>query len=155
MSAESANTLIQTVDPDHRSLLSLRQLADQQGGLIPLGSDPVQLSVSLDRSPRTTSNIAATLPARGELKDQYIIIGAHYDHVGYGYAGGSRSDEYGIVPPGADDNASGAAGLLLAAKIMKGHYGSAPKDADLRSIMFVAFSAEEMGLIGSREFMKA
>jgi Zn-dependent M28 family amino/carboxypeptidase len=164
MSSEAADTLVRARDPEHRTLLQLRELADKEGGLVPLGKDPVRLEVDLDRTPRTTWNIAGTLPGRGKLKDQYIIIGAHYDHVGYGYTGGSRSDEYGLVHPGADDNASGASGLLLAAEKLKRRYDfkenpfGPPKpntDPDLRSIMFVAFSAEEMGLIGSREFMKA
>jgi hypothetical protein len=154
LSAEAADALVRARDPKHRSLLQLRRLADERGELIPLGTSSITLSAKIDRSPRTTWNIAATLPGRGALADQYIIIGAHYDHVGYGYTGGSRSDEYGIVHPGADDNASGAAGLLLAAEIMAKKYDADPKES-LRSIMFVAFSAEEMGLIGSREFLKA
>ncbi len=164
LSAEAADIVVRASDPRHRTLLQLRQVADQGGTLIPLGPDPVALVTKVDRKPRTTWNIVGTLPGRGSLAAQYIIIGAHYDHVGYGYTGGSRSDEYGIVHPGADDNASGTAGLLLAAEILKRRYGARdtrlgaagyPEEANLRSIMFVAFSAEEMGLIGSREFMKA
>jgi hypothetical protein len=154
MDAAEAEALVRWADPK-ANLADLCRAADKQGGIVPLGEKPVELRTQIDRVPRTTWNIAATLPGRGQLASQYIIIGAHYDHVGYGYTGGSRSDEYGIVHPGADDNASGASGLLLAAEMMKRRYDAAPKDANLRSIMFVAFSAEEMGLIGSREFMKA
>jgi Zn-dependent M28 family amino/carboxypeptidase len=163
MSTEAADALVQARDPQHRSLLALRTLADAGPAVFPLGALSLTITTDIDRSPRTTWNIAATLPGRGPLASQYIIIGAHYDHVGYGYTGGSRSDEYGIVHPGADDNASGASGLLLAAEIMKRKYEAKDTrlgdagypEANLRSIMFVAFSAEEMGLIGSREFLKA
>ncbi len=155
LSTEAAEIVVKARDPEHRSLLELRRLADSKPTMVPLGTEPVSLTTRIERKPRTTWNIAATLPGRGPLASQYIIIGAHYDHVGYGYTGGSRSDEYGIVHPGADDNASGASGLLLAAEVMKRRYDAAPASANLRSVMFVAFSAEEMGLIGSREFLKA
>ena len=171
MTAEAAARLVKALGCD-QSFLELRKNADENGGVRRVGGRELSMNVDLDRSPRTTWNIAATLPGSGDLASQYIIIGAHYDHVGYGYTGGSRSDEYGIVHPGADDNASGTAGLLLAAEILKrrfeessarlgepghqepGHQEPGHKDKPRRSIMFVAFSAEEMGLIGSREFIK-
>lgn len=137
---------------ERRSATQLRESADAAGGISPLGDKLADLEVAIERTPRTTWNVAGILPGVGELKDQYIIIGAHYDHVGYGYTGGSRSDEYGIVHPGADDNASGTAGLLLNARVLAERFKGDQRPR--RSIMFVAFSAEEMGLIGSREFVK-
>ncbi len=154
MSPEAAERLLKAHDPKKRGIMEWRHLADEKGGVVALDDGEVWMMVQIDRSPRKTWNIAGTLPGRGALKDQYVIIGAHYDHVGYGYTGGSRTDEYGVVHPGADDNASGAAGLMLAAEILKRRYEAMPAGADLRSVMFVAFSAEEMGLIGSREFIK-
>lgn len=153
MTAEAATRLLQSRDPQHRTAEQFRALADASGEIIPLGDEPVTLTTAIDRSPRKTWNIAGVLPGSGSLADQYIIIGAHYDHVGYGYTGGSRSDEYGVVHPGADDNASGTAGLLLLAQRLKDFYTRNPAPSR-RSIMFIAFSAEEMGLIGSREFIK-
>lgn len=152
MDPESFGYVLQRVG-EKRTAMQLRQIADAAGGIRALGDKPIDLDVVIERTPRTTWNVAGVLPGVGDLKDQYIIIGAHYDHVGYGYTGGSRSDEYGIVHPGADDNASGTCGLLLAARELKQrfeHDGATSR----RSIMFVAFSAEEMGLIGSREFVK-
>lgn len=152
MTPEAAGRLIAGRDPQRRDLMQLRHLADTTPELVDLGGAPVTMSAKIDRSPRTTWNVAATLPGRGPLADQFIVVGAHYDHVGYGYTGGSRTDEYGVVHPGADDNASGTAGLILAAEQLKRRFEGS--EADRRSIVFVGFSAEEMGLIGSREYVK-
>lgn len=157
MTPEAAQSLLQAHDPQKRDIMAWRTLADKEGGIVMLDDQPVTMEAKIDRSPRTTWNVAGVLPGSGALADEYIIIGAHYDHVGYGYTGGSRSDEYGIVHPGADDNASGTAGLLLLAQKLTAEYAAAEKSgkpSDRRSILFIAFSAEEMGLIGSREFIK-
>lgn len=74
-----------------------------------------------------------------ELKDQFIIIGAHYDHIGYGKKVGNDS-----IANGANDNASGTTAVLELAR-----YFSEVETA--RSILFTLYSAEEMGLVGSRE----
>src|SRR5690606_13480874 len=77
-----------------------------------------------------------------------IVIGAHYDHLGKGYQGGSR-DSLGIgqIHNGADDNASGVAGLLELAR----HY-STNDSVEKFNLMFIAFGAEELGLLGSKHF---
>ena len=78
------------------------------------------------------------------LKNEYIVLGAHYDHLGYGEVGSLYRGDEVLIHNGADDNASGTTGLLeLAEKI-----GSEP-DNFKRSIIFMAFSGEELGLLGS------
>ena len=75
-----------------------------------------------------------------------IVIGAHYDHLGFGNFGGTRdSSHIGQIHNGADDNASGVAGLLELAR----HYAT-NKVKEKYNILFIAFSAEELGLVGSR-----
>jgi hypothetical protein len=82
------------------------------------------------------------------LADQYIIIGAHYDHLGMGGPGsGSRMPDTVAVHYGADDNASGVAGVIELAEKLASEKGSIG-----RSIVFMAFDAEEMGLVGSKYF---
>jgi Zn-dependent M28 family amino/carboxypeptidase len=81
------------------------------------------------------------------LKNEYIILGAHYDHLGMG-GPSSKSEKKNSIHYGADDNASGTAALLeIAEKI-------ASNKQDLRrSIIFIAFGAEEQGLLGSQHFV--
>ncbi len=85
-----------------------------------------------------------------ELQNKYIVVGAHYDHLGMGGAGSnSRMPDTIAVHNGADDNASGVTCLIeIAEKIAAG------PDLPRRSIVFIAFGAEEMGLIGSSYFVK-
>lgn len=84
------------------------------------------------------------------LKDEYIVLGAHYDHLGMGGNGsGSRQPDTIAVHNGADDNASGVAAVIeLAEKF------SAMNTKFKRSILFVAFTGEEMGMLGSDFFVK-
>ncbi|NOR74140.1 MAG: M20/M25/M40 family metallo-hydrolase, partial [Draconibacterium sp.] len=81
------------------------------------------------------------------LKTQYVVVGGHYDHLGMGGPGsGSRAVDTIAVHNGADDNASGIAAIIeLAEKV-------AAEKNNKRSIIFVAFGAEEMGLVGSKAF---
>lgn len=81
-----------------------------------------------------------------KLKDQYLLVGAHYDHVGYGNARTSRGG-IGTIHRGADDNASGSAAMLELAKAMA-LLPSPPR----RTIIFLALDAEEKGLLGSKHF---
>jgi hypothetical protein len=98
---------------------------------------------------RTTHNIIAVLPGKDkQLRNEYIVIGSHYDHLGLGGkdSGSRRPDTLG-VHPGADDNASGDAVVLELAKYFK-------KARSPRSIIFAFFGAEEQGLIGSKQFLE-
>jgi len=79
-----------------------------------------------------------------------IIIGAHYDHLGEGKQGSSlANDSYGAIHNGADDNASGVAGLLELARIY-----SQNQVKESVNFLFIAFGAEELGLVGSRYFVQ-
>lgn len=82
------------------------------------------------------------------LKNEYIILGAHYDHLGMG-GHSSKSDKKNTIHYGADDNASGTAALLeIVEKV-------ADNKKDLkRSVIFIAFGAEEQGLLGSQYFVE-
>ncbi len=97
----------------------------------------------------TTYNVVGKLQGRDpDLAAEVIVVGAHYDHLGMGGPGSLAPD---VEEPhnGADDNASGTAMLLGLAK-----YFAADADQRLaRSLVFVAFSAEEMGLLGSEYFV--
>lgn len=82
-----------------------------------------------------------------KLKDEVIVIGAHYDHLGRG-GEGSLAPREGEIHHGADDNASGVAGLLELARIF-----SAERAKLRRTLVFIAFSGEEEGLLGSNFYV--
>jgi Peptidase family M28/PDZ domain len=95
--------------------------------------------------PPNYRNILGMIPGDDpQLKNEFIVVAAHYDHVGYGNRGNSYGP-YGKVHPGADDNASGTSALMELAKAF-GHLPDPPK----RSILVAAFDAEEKGLFGSK-----
>jgi len=97
-----------------------------------------------------TANVVAQLTGNDPLlKNEFLVIGAHYDHLGLGGPGShSRRPDTVAVHNGADDNASGVAGMLELAEALAGN-----RKALRRSVLFVAFSAEEMGTLGSRYFV--
>jgi len=96
-----------------------------------------------------TQNVVGFIPGTDpKLAEEYIVVGAHYDHLGYGGPGsGSRMPDTVAVHHGADDNASGVAAVIeLAQKF-------AHEKNNRRPILFIAFTAEEFGLIGSKAFV--
>ena len=94
-----------------------------------------------------TRNVVMVLKGEDEnLKDEYLIIGGHYDHLGMG-GSSSRAGDTVAVHHGADDNASGVAGFIeIAEKFALTDKGN------MRSIIFAGFSGEESGLLGSKYF---
>jgi len=113
------------------------------------GGHTVELSVELTRETAPTHNVVGKVPAGAEdRRDGAVMIGAHYDHLGYG---GSGSLEPDSEEPhnGADDNASGTAALLEAARLLKERQGELKRD-----VYLVAFAGEESGLLGSTELTR-
>jgi len=146
------------VDVDVDSLLAWRRLADQ--GAITTVDLPDDLLVRFggtinrerQRDTLPAENIGAVLRGQGDLADQWLVIGGHYDHNGYGNMMFSADPDAGPLYPGADDNASGVAGMIILAKRLSRMYAEAEPDKPLRSVLFIAFDAEERGLHGSRYF---
>jgi hypothetical protein len=100
---------------------------------------PLRLRIALGREDRTASNVVGILPGTDPaLAGEAVVVGAHYDHLGR---------EHGVLHPGADDNASGTAVVLGLARAFAAA-GGAP-----RTLVFVLFGAEELGLVGSRHFV--
>jgi len=94
-----------------------------------------------------TWNIIGVIEGNDELlKNEYIVLGAHYDHLGMGGGPSTKSDQIAIHH-GADDNASGSAALLEIGEKL-----AANKKQLKRSVILIAFGAEEQGLLGSRFF---
>lgn len=95
-----------------------------------------------------SQNVIAMLPGTGSLGGQWVVIGAHYDHLGWREADGLTQ-----VFNGADDNASGTAVVMEVARLLAAWVDAHPEAAaSRRSIMFHAYGAEEIGLFGSRQY---
>ena len=107
----------------------------------------VAMHIDIETTRATVHNILAWLPGQS---DEYVIVGAHYDHLGRGDADSLAPSQIGEIHPGADDNASGTAGVLELARLL------APERGQLkRSILFMNFSGEELGLLGSAAWVKS
>jgi hypothetical protein len=104
----------------------------------------IELRTEVDQVQKQVCNIAAFLPGQ---TDEYVVIGAHYDHVGLGEQYSMSPSSAGTVHPGADDNASGVAALLGIADWV----ASRPKPR--RGFLFLAFAGEELGLLGSSHYV--
>jgi hypothetical protein len=130
------------------SLQELRQKIDREerpaSALLP-GSH-VAVEVTLEKIDAAAQNVVGFLPASNPGTKESIVIGAHYDHLGLGYFGSEPGQE-GKIHNGADDNASGVAVLLRVARTLS----ERPERLE-RNIVFVAFTAEELGLHGSRHY---
>ena len=97
-----------------------------------------------------TRNVVAVIPGGSPKgRGEFIVVGAHYDHLGMGGFGALDPDSTGRVHNGADDNASGTAALLEIGRIL-----GARKPAPARTIVLVAFSGEELGTLGSSYFVQ-
>jgi len=113
----------------------------------PLKDATVSGKVVLERSVRKLKNVIGCIPGSGSHADEFVVVGAHYDHLGRG-GFGSLSPRSHDIHHGADDNASGTSAVLALAQ----HYAGR-QSAPARSILFVLFTAEESGLIGSQHFV--
>jgi len=101
----------------------------------------IEVSAIYEQNARTMNVIAMIEGSDLKLKDEYVIVGAHLDHVG---------SQAGLLFPGANDNASGSAAVLEIAKAFT-NGGLQPK----RSIVFVLFASEEQGLNGAKHFVES
>ncbi|HWB86413.1 MAG TPA: M28 family peptidase [Bryobacteraceae bacterium] len=104
----------------------------------------VTANLDVERAVKTVHNVVAYLPG---TTNEYVIIGAHYDHLGLGEQYSLAPTLVGTIHPGADDNASGTAGVIELAR----WFSQQPKEK--RGILFMTFSGEELGLLGSNYYV--
>src|SRR5262249_33499019 len=123
-------------------------------GALPSAADlsgvEAQLKTEVVKIESKTSNVVGLI--RGSdphLTNEYIIIGAHYDHLGLGGSESLSQNPYGQIHHGADDNASGTAALIEIARVL-----ASSRDRLRRSVIIAAFSGEEEGLLGSASYAK-
>ena len=141
--------------PPDANLSKLEQAADSRTASaegtalrLPIKVPSFTIGVDVVRRESASFNVVGILPGSDpKLKNEAIVIGAHYDHLGRGGEGsGSLAPRAGEIHHGADDNASGVAGLIELARMLS-------SQKLRRTMVFIAFSGEEEGLIGSNYYV--
>src|SRR6266545_741074 len=118
-----------------------------------LPKSKVTLACGVEHLKKSDSDVVAYLPASRQSPDaQYVVVGAHYDHLGHGGSSSlDRAGEENKIHPGADDNASGVAWVMEMAASLAKERAEHPEKFR-RGIIFTCWSGEEIGLIGSAAF---
>ncbi|KAA3599250.1 MAG: M20/M25/M40 family metallo-hydrolase [Calditrichaeota bacterium] len=129
-----------------KSLKKLEDSLEKGSNSFVIKKSKVIIQTDLIRKNNLASNVVGIV--KGTTKpNEAILIGGHYDHLGFGHFSSLSPNHVGEVHNGADDNASGTAGVLELAR----YFAQNPTE---RSIIFMAFSGEEMGLLGSKAWLK-
>ncbi len=121
------------------------------GAALFTGTHQAKLAVALERRTKPAANVIGVIHPSGPAAERLpgaLVIGAHYDHLGHGGTGSLAPDSHEIHN-GADDNASGTAALLEAARQLAGERGRLRRD-----VYLIAFSGEEEGVLGSTAFTR-
>ena len=150
LSIDQVNQLFQA---QNKSVASLQEKMDSDLKSVQFDLGDVVLSAHVDLQEKKIrgGNVVGFIRGRDhQLRNEYIVIGAHFDHLGMGgHHTGSRNKDTTAVHNGADDNASGTAGILELS-----HKMYANRSQLKRSMVFIAFDAEEKGLLGSKHFVE-
>jgi hypothetical protein len=151
ISRDTANAIFGYREADLKTLEELtasKAMPGRNVGYVFRNTQPsVSFAVSLVKKSVPAYNIVGMLPGRDRaLRDEAIVVGAHYDHLGHGGAGSLAANSTEIHH-GADDNASGTAAIIEMARTM------AREKKNKRTIIFIAFSGEEEGLFGSQFYV--
>jgi len=134
-----------------KTLDELQAEIDRQGQPQSLSVDAsVELEAEVTAAEAPANNVLGVLPGRGRLADQTVVVGAHYDHVGMG-GPGSLAPGTIAIHNGADDNASGTTVMLASVDRIREQLA---ETEDHRRVVFIAFTAEERGLLGSEHYVR-
>lgn len=144
LSRKAADSLLAS---EKSSVADIEKRAKENPSPLPLNAS-VEFKTDVMKVEGNASNVVGIIRGSDpQLSGEYIVIGAHYDHLGLGGPESLAARPEGEIHHGADDNASGTSALLELARVMT---ANRPK----RSIVFIAFSAEELGLLGSAAYTK-
>jgi Tol biopolymer transport system component len=151
----SGNMADSLLAPGGKNLKELQTALDQEnpheeGGFV-LPKVKAKVACGIEHLKKTDQDIVAYLPP-GSGGDEYIVVGAHYDHLGHGGTSSlERAGEENKIHPGADDNASGTAWVMELAAAMAKERAEHPEKFR-RGVIFACWSGEEIGIIGSSAF---
>ena len=108
-----------------------------------------RIATDIVRTRKTVKNVAAAvIGSDAMLQNEWVVVGAHYDHLGLGDRNSLAPSQIGQIHHGADDNASGTGGVLEMARL-----AAKNKHEWKRSVLFITFAGEELGLLGSSYFV--
>lgn len=114
-----------------------------------MGDTHIHIVADVVRNRKTVRNVIGILPGSdAALNKEYVVVGAHYDHLGLGDHNSLAPSQIGQIHHGADDNASGTAGVIELARL-----AASNKSMFKRSVIFMTFAGEELGLFGSSHFV--
>jgi len=147
MSREAAGLILNWAGQNLEDLE--RSFQEQKGNSAQIPTIYLKFQCDLIKEESVAKNVVGLLKGTGSLSKEIVVLGAHYDHLGLGTQGSLSAKPGEQIHNGADDNASGTAGLLEVA----GAFVSR-RDGLRRSILFLAFSGEEQGLLGSSHYVK-
>ncbi len=143
----AAKSLFPSIKWDDAAVTSSKTAAKPKA----LAGGEIRVGTRIEPTYADAWNVVARLPAKNGSKtgEEHVVIGAHYDHLGVGGTSHSRAPGSREIHHGADDNASGTALLLDVARRF-----SKLSDKPARSVVFIAFGAEELGTLGSRHWVE-
>ena len=123
--------------------------ADLKPHSFDIPNSQVHISTDILRAHKVVQNVLAGLPGSDPaLENEWVIVGAHYDHLGFGDRSSLAPSQIGQIHHGADDNASGTSGVLEIARL-----AAKNRQQWKRSVLFMTFAGEEIGLLGSSYFV--
>jgi aminopeptidase YwaD len=145
ISQQTLNKILPELDHSQLQKLALEKT---QSTVKPIAG-PFTLTTDVTRKQVPAYNVIGILEGSDRsLKNESVVIGAHYDHLGHG-GDGSLAPRSGEIHHGADDNASGTAGVLELARVF-----TSQRPRPKRTIVFIAFGGEEEGLLGSKYYVE-
>ena len=148
---------VQLLHPSGKSLQALQDVLDSGNSFpgFPIPNLALGATIDVQYEKRTGRNVLARLHADGATRNGLVVIGAHVDHLGDGVGTGSlaRGNEKDKVHYGADDNASGVAGVLEIARYLVAQKARGTLSLQ-RDALFALWSGEEIGLLGSSHFTR-
>src|SRR5205814_7934400 len=135
-----------------KDLTAVQQTMDQnlKPASFELAGVRVRMTTDVIRIRKRVRNVIAALPGSDPaMRNEWVVIGGHYDHLGLGDNHSLAPSQIGQIHHGADDNASGSSGVMEVARV-----AAVNKQSFKRSILFMTFAGEELGLIGSTYFVE-
>ncbi|MEZ6197448.1 MAG: M28 family peptidase [Planctomycetota bacterium] len=154
LDAKGGAALLAATHDKGDSLEAIRARADAGRCVFPLnGVAEMKIEIGLSGGD-PASNVGGIIPGRGKLAKELVVVGAHIDHLGLGYRGSRARNRAGEIHPGADDNASGTAAIIMIGRRIVDYYKTLPPDADARSVLILGLDAEEQGLHGAAYYTR-